>query len=118
MIRPAKLNIQAKLHICTVFFAVFLLMPGIVVSEQNRSPEAWEKEETPDPLGMPLQFMATSEAVYRGHAYADKAQAVGFNPCGQIVGQAKTVRPVRQVIDEMIEEYLDCVERLNDLLPE
>ncbi len=85
---------------------------------RNDWTEAWERADTPDPLGLPLQFMVTSEAVVRGHTYAAKAQPVSFNPCGQIVGNAKSVRSVRQVIDECIEEYLDCVERLNDLMPE
>ncbi len=84
---------------------------------RNDWSDAWERDDTPDPLGMPLQFMVTSQAVVRGHMYADKAQKVGFNPAGQIVGHAKAVRPVRQVINEWIEEYLDTVERLNEMLP-
>jgi hypothetical protein len=43
---------------------------------------------------------------------------VGFNPCGQIVGSLGAVRSVRQVIDQMIEEFLDAVEWLNSLMPE
>ncbi len=80
--------------------------------------EAWERGDTPDPLGMPLQFMVTVEAVARSNRYPAPAQKVGFNPGGQIVGRMTSVRPVRQVIDEMIEEYLDAVERLQSLLPE
>ena len=47
---------------------------------KNDWTEAWDKPENPKPLGMPLQFMVTAEAVSRGHHYAAKAQAVGFNP--------------------------------------
>ncbi len=79
---------------------------------------AWDSDNTPDPLGMPLQFMVTSEAVVRGHMYASQSQKVNFNPCGQIVGSTNVIKPVRLVIQEMIEEYLDAVERLNDLLPQ
>jgi hypothetical protein len=43
---------------------------------------------------------------------------VGFSPAGQIVGSVKAIKPVRLVIQEMIEDYLDAVERLNDLMPE
>jgi hypothetical protein len=43
---------------------------------------------------------------------------VGFNPCGQIVGSLGAVRSVRQVVDQLVEEFLDSVERLNGLLPE
>jgi hypothetical protein len=67
---------------------------------------------------MPLQFMVTSDAVARGHRYADKAaKDVGFNPVGQIVGRMNEVRPVREVIYQMVEEYLEAVERLQQLTP-
>jgi NAD(P)H-dependent flavin oxidoreductase YrpB (nitropropane dioxygenase family) len=79
--------------------------------------EAWERPDGPKPLGMPLQFMVTSEAVARGHRYADKAKDVMFNPVGQIVGQMNTVRPVREVIRTLVEEYLEASERLQGLLP-
>src|SRR5262249_36087460 len=41
---------------------------------RNDWTEAWEKEGTPKPLGMPLQFMVPSEAVVRASRYAPKAQ--------------------------------------------
>jgi NAD(P)H-dependent flavin oxidoreductase YrpB (nitropropane dioxygenase family) len=85
---------------------------------RNDWTSAWDRDDTPDPLGMPLQFMVTSEAVVRGHRYPSPAQPVGFNPCGQIVGSLQAVRSVRQVVDQMVEEFLDSVERLNSLLPE
>ena len=53
---------------------------------RNDWTEAWEKAENPKPLGMPLQFMVTADAVARTHRYADKAQEVAFNPVGQVVG--------------------------------
>jgi NAD(P)H-dependent flavin oxidoreductase YrpB (nitropropane dioxygenase family) len=83
---------------------------------RNDWTEAWEREDTPDPLGMPLQFMVTGEAVARHHRYADKAQPVGFNPVGQIVGRMNNVRKVREVIYEMVEECIEASERLNSLL--
>ncbi len=85
---------------------------------RNEWTEAWGAEDTPDPLGMPLQFMVTAEAVSRTHRYANKAQAVGFNPVGQIVGSMNEVRPVREVIVSLVEEYLEAVERLERLQPE
>jgi NAD(P)H-dependent flavin oxidoreductase YrpB (nitropropane dioxygenase family) len=78
---------------------------------------AWEAPDAPKPLGMPLQFMVTSEAVARGHRYADKAKDVMFNPVGQIVGQLNAVRPVREVMYRLVEEYLEAVERLQRLAP-
>jgi NAD(P)H-dependent flavin oxidoreductase YrpB (nitropropane dioxygenase family) len=82
---------------------------------RNEWTEAWEAEGSPKPLGMPLQFMVTSEAVARGHRYADKARKVMFNPVGQIVGQMNAVRPVKDVIYGLVQEYLEAVERLQSL---
>ena len=50
-------------------------------------PRRGRRPDSPKPLGMPLQFMVTADAVARGHRYADKAKDVMFNPVGQIVGQ-------------------------------
>src|SRR5262249_39998412 len=51
---------------------------------RNDWTDAWEAPGAPKPLGMPLQYMVTSEAVARGHRYADKSKDVLFNPVGQI----------------------------------
>jgi NAD(P)H-dependent flavin oxidoreductase YrpB (nitropropane dioxygenase family) len=82
---------------------------------KNDWTEAWETEGNPSPLGMPLQFMVTSDAVSRGHRYPDQAKDVNFNPVGQIVGQMNAVQPVKQVIYQLVEEYLDATERLQKL---
>jgi NAD(P)H-dependent flavin oxidoreductase YrpB (nitropropane dioxygenase family) len=82
---------------------------------RNKWTEAWEKEDAPKPLGMPLQFMVTSDAVARGHRYADKAREVMFNPIGQIVGQLNQMRTVKEVMYELVEGYLEAVERLQKL---
>jgi NAD(P)H-dependent flavin oxidoreductase YrpB (nitropropane dioxygenase family) len=82
---------------------------------RNDWTEAWGDAETPDPLGMPLQFMVTANAVSRTSRYADKAQEVAFNPVGQIVGQMNEIRPVREVIVQLVEEYLEACERLEKL---
>jgi len=84
---------------------------------RNDWTEAWEAPDAPKPLGMPLQFMVTADAVARGHRYAQAAKAVMFNPIGQIVGALNTVRPVRQVMRQLVEEYLEAAERLQGLLP-
>ncbi len=85
---------------------------------RNDWTEAWAQPDTPDPLGMPLQFMVTADAVSRGHRYPKQAKDVNFNPVGQIVGRMNEVRPVREVIQTLVEEYLDAVERLEALNPE
>ena len=84
---------------------------------RNDWTEAWEAADTPDPLGMPLQFMVTADAVSRTHRYASKAREVAFNPVGQIVGSMNEVRPCREVIQQLVEEYVDAVDRLDQLMP-
>ena len=64
---------------------------------------------------MPLQYMVSGECVVRGTRYAEKSQTVAFNPCGQVVGQLGTERKTRDVMQELVEGYLDAVERLNKL---
>ena len=82
---------------------------------RNDWTEAWEKPDAPKPLGMPLQFMVTSEAVSRTNRYAARAQEVAFNPVGQIVGVMNEVRSTREVIQTLVEEYLEAAERLERL---
>jgi NAD(P)H-dependent flavin oxidoreductase YrpB (nitropropane dioxygenase family) len=82
---------------------------------RNDWTEAWEKEGAPKPLGMPLQWFVTGEAVSRVHRYASKSQDVGFNPVGQVVGMMNEVKPVRQVIYELVEQYVEASERLQSL---
>ena len=84
---------------------------------RNDWTDAWESPDSPGTLGMPLQFMVTADAVSRTHRYAEKgtAKAVMFNPIGQIVGALNTVRPVREVMMQLVEEYLEATERLQRL---
>lgn len=82
---------------------------------RNDWTDAWEKPDGPKPLGMPLQMMVTLDAVARGHHYAEQAKDVNFNPVGQIVGRLNSVRPVREVIYRLVDEYLEACERLQAL---
>lgn len=82
---------------------------------RNEWTEAWEAPENPKPLGMPMQFMVTGEAVTRNHHYPEAAKDVQFNPVGQIVGQLNTMRRTKDVIMEMVQGYLDATERLESL---
>jgi len=82
---------------------------------------AWDEDpECPGYLPMPLQFMATAEATQRITRFAQTG-AEGSNtllgtPVGQVVGQMNTRKPARQVIEEMVSEYIDAVERVSTLL--
>jgi NAD(P)H-dependent flavin oxidoreductase YrpB (nitropropane dioxygenase family) len=79
---------------------------------RNDWTDAWEEPGNPKPLGMPLQMMVAIEAVSRGHAYPEAARDVNFNPAGQVIGQAKTVRKTRDVIMGMVEDYIDALEKV------
>jgi NAD(P)H-dependent flavin oxidoreductase YrpB (nitropropane dioxygenase family) len=83
---------------------------------RNDWTEAWEEEGNPKPLGMPMQFMVTSNAVQRGHKYPEQARDVQFNPVGQIVGRMTKARPAKDVIFDLVEECIESTERLNKLM--
>jgi NAD(P)H-dependent flavin oxidoreductase YrpB (nitropropane dioxygenase family) len=82
---------------------------------RNDWTDAWESEATPDPLPMPLQMMVALDAVRRGHRYPEAAKDVNFNPVGQVVGQMNRVERSAQVVQRLVEEYLDACERLDNL---
>jgi NAD(P)H-dependent flavin oxidoreductase YrpB (nitropropane dioxygenase family) len=77
---------------------------------RNKWTDAWEDPNGPGPLGMPLQNILTSEANAR-IARSNRTD-LQFAPVGQIVGRMNQVRPVRDVIFQLVEEYIDTVERL------
>ena len=85
---------------------------------RNEWTDAWDRDDTPDPLGMPLQGMVTADAIQRVHKYANASQKVAFNPIGQVVGQLNEIQSCREVIYELVEGYIDSVERLNTLQTE
>jgi NAD(P)H-dependent flavin oxidoreductase YrpB (nitropropane dioxygenase family) len=82
---------------------------------KNEWTEAWATEGNPEPLGMPLQFMVTGEAVARNHHYPEQAKDVQFNPVGQVVGRMTKVRRTKDVIYDMVEEAIETADRLGRL---
>lgn len=77
---------------------------------RNRWTEAWEDPAGPGPLGMPLQNILTSEANARIARSGRKE--LQFAPVGQVVGRMNDVRPVRDVVFQLVEEYIETVEKL------
>jgi NAD(P)H-dependent flavin oxidoreductase YrpB (nitropropane dioxygenase family) len=73
--------------------------------------DAWESPESPGTLPMPLQFMLTAEALQR-ITRAENRDLVGM-PVGQVVGTMNRVRPVRDVMFDLVEEYVAATERLD-----
>jgi NAD(P)H-dependent flavin oxidoreductase YrpB (nitropropane dioxygenase family) len=78
--------------------------------------EAWEREDSPGYLPMPLQYMATSEAMRRIAKYQVK-ELQGM-PVGQIVGRMNQVRPVRDVVFDLVEEFVEASEQVHKLVEE
>jgi NAD(P)H-dependent flavin oxidoreductase YrpB (nitropropane dioxygenase family) len=76
--------------------------------------EAWEAPESPGPLPMPLQFILWSYAMRRiGRANAN--ELVGM-PVGQIVSRMNSVRTAKEVVLDMVNEYVDVTERMHSAL--
>jgi NAD(P)H-dependent flavin oxidoreductase YrpB (nitropropane dioxygenase family) len=71
---------------------------------------AWERDDCPGTLPMPLQFMATQEARARIQR-SDRRDLFGM-PVGQIVGSMHEVRTTKQVVLDMVQEYVDIVEKM------
>jgi len=85
--------------------------------------EAWDSVDTPDPLPMPLQTMATTEALSRIQrglrtegAQGDAARDLATTPAGQIIGAIGQVRSCKQIVSEMIDGYVAALDRAGDLL--
>ena len=87
-------------------------------SRQLRSPwtDAWESEEAPTPLPMPLQSLVSEPALGRvtklaegGHEGA-KHLATSF--VGQGVGLMNSIQTTRQVVYDFMEDFLAASERL------
>jgi NAD(P)H-dependent flavin oxidoreductase YrpB (nitropropane dioxygenase family) len=79
--------------------------------------DAWERPDSPGPLPMPLQPLLVESARRRitraaaaGHPGAQ--QLINYF-VGQVVGSLDTVKPARQVVNEMVQEYVDTVTRLS-----
>jgi NAD(P)H-dependent flavin oxidoreductase YrpB (nitropropane dioxygenase family) len=79
--------------------------------------EAWDGPGSPGPLPMPLQPLLTDYALHRIRRAAaagapGAVQLVNYF-VGQVVGSLDAVRPARQVLHEMIAEYVDTVTGLS-----
>ena len=79
---------------------------------RNAWTDAWTDPEGPGPLGMPLQNVLTAEANAR--IARSNRKDLQFAPVGQVVGRMNEVRPVRDVMYRLVEEYIETVERLEE----
>ncbi|MBJ7381744.1 MAG: nitronate monooxygenase [Acidimicrobiia bacterium] len=79
---------------------------------RNEWTDAWDDPASPDPLGMPLQYMVSGVAVAATHRWPDQTVDVAFNPVGQVVGQFERVERSAAVIERWVNEYLESCEAI------
>lgn len=93
-------------------------------SRQLRSPwtDAWEREDAPKPLPMPLQTFVSEPALRRINKMADTghegARQLSTYWVGQGVGLMDQAMSCGQVVQQFREDFLDARERLIALLDE
>jgi NAD(P)H-dependent flavin oxidoreductase YrpB (nitropropane dioxygenase family) len=84
--------------------------------------DEWARPDTPDPLPMPLQGVLVAEAQARIHRSAHHAgsgaEQLDTYFVGQVVGSLSRVKSARQVVLDMVDEYIDTYERLRRLTEE
>jgi NAD(P)H-dependent flavin oxidoreductase YrpB (nitropropane dioxygenase family) len=78
--------------------------------------EAWEREDSPGTLPMPLQFMLINDAMRRINKY--NVKELTTMPVGQIVGRMNKVRPVRDVMFDLVDEFVEASQKLEKLVEE
>ncbi len=80
--------------------------------------DEWEGPESPGPLPMPLQPMLTARAQERIRRASTTPGTGAANLVtyfvGQVVGSLDKVRPARQVLLDMVEEYVDTVDAMRE----
>lgn len=74
--------------------------------------EAWEAPESPGTLPMPLQFILNNYAMRRIQR-SNNRELTGM-PVGQVVSRMNKVRPSKDVIFDMVEEYIETMSRLSE----
>ncbi|MFD0903138.1 NAD(P)H-dependent flavin oxidoreductase [Actinomadura sediminis] len=79
--------------------------------------DEWEGPASPGALGMPLQMIVAEGAMRQINKVAESggpgARQLANYFVGQCVGLMNTVKPARQVVYDMVQEFADAVERLN-----
>jgi NAD(P)H-dependent flavin oxidoreductase YrpB (nitropropane dioxygenase family) len=82
--------------------------------------DEWERTDGPGPLPMPIQPLLVGPAlarIYRGAATEGSgANQLATYFVGQVVGSMNAVKPTKRVVFEMIEEFIEAVERLDGLV--
>lgn len=77
---------------------------------KSRWTEAWAEGDAPQALPMPLQNLLVADAHNRINAAGDPE--VVSMPVGQVVGRMNEVRPVAEVMADLVAQYDEAVERI------
>ena len=87
-------------------------------ARQLRTPwtEAWDSPDSPGTLPMPLQGILHTES-FRRIVRSGNKDLAGF-PVGQIVGSMDRVRPARDVVFDLVNEWIETTQHLSNLLKE
>jgi NAD(P)H-dependent flavin oxidoreductase YrpB (nitropropane dioxygenase family) len=78
--------------------------------------DEWDRADTPDPLGMPMQPVLVDEAIRRidraAHHDGSGAAELANYFVGQVVGTMNEAKPAARVVYEMIDEFIESVSAL------
>jgi NAD(P)H-dependent flavin oxidoreductase YrpB (nitropropane dioxygenase family) len=78
--------------------------------------DEWDRPDTPDPLGMPLQPILTAEARRRidraAHLSGSGAEKLANYFVGQVVGSMNQRTKAAQVVFDMIDEFIEATQSL------
>ena len=80
---------------------------------RSRWTDAWDADGAPEPLPMPLQNILVSEAHQRMSLGSDPS-AVAM-PVGQIVGRMNEIRPVADIVAELVSGFEAATGRLDTI---
>jgi len=80
---------------------------------KTRWTDAWDAPDAPEPLPMPLQNILVSEAHQRMNE-SENPDTVAM-PVGQIVGRMNEIRPVADIIAELVSGFDDATQRLDGI---
>jgi len=84
--------------------------------------EAWDAPDSPGTLPMPLQPLLVDSAIARidrgAHDPASGAAQLANYFVGQIVGSMNETKPAARVVLEMVEEFIDAIQRVESMMME
>jgi NAD(P)H-dependent flavin oxidoreductase YrpB (nitropropane dioxygenase family) len=80
---------------------------------KSRWTDAWDADDAPQPLPMPLQNILVSAAHQRMSESSDPTTVA--MPVGQIVGRMNEIRPVADIIADLVTGFEDATKRLDGI---